>query len=59
MAFQVTFMFITRVWGERMKEFLSSYKSKNNSHKIDFIFISSAIWDLSRYVMVQRSILMG
>ena len=52
-------MFITRVWGERMKEFLSSYESKNNGHTIDFIFISSAIWDLSRHVMVQRSILMG
>ena len=51
MSFQATFMFITRVWGERMKEFLSSYSSKNNGHKLDFIFISSAIWDLSRYVM--------
>ena len=50
-------MFITRVWGERIKEFLSSYKSKNNDHKIDLIFISSAIWDLSRYVKVGLKIL--
>ena len=52
MSFQATFMFITRVWGERIKQFLSSYKSKNNGHEIDYIFISSAIWDLSRYAMV-------
>ena len=45
-------MFITRVWGERIEEFLSSYKSKNNNHELDFIFISSAIWDLSRYCLV-------
>ena len=51
-SFQATFMFITRVWGERIKEFLSGYKSKNNGHEIDYIFISSAIWDLSRYAMV-------
>ena len=47
--FQATFMFITRVWGKRIKEFLSSYKSKNDYHEIDIIFISSAIWDLCRW----------
>ena len=48
-------MFITRVWGERIKQFLSGYKSKNNGHQIDYMFISSAIWDLSRYVMAPNS----
>merc|ERR1719447_1777425 len=46
---EATFLFITRAWSERIKEFLTSYKIKRNGHEIDFIFISSAIWDLSRW----------
>ena len=48
---QATFLFITRAWSERIKEFLTSYKLKRNGHDIDFIFISSAIWDLSRLII--------
>ena len=48
---QATFLFITRAWSERIKEFLTSYKIKRNGHDIDFIFISSAIWDLSRLII--------
>jgi len=44
---QVSYMFLTRVWNEALKEFLNTY-SKNNKHKIDVLVINSALWDVTR-----------
>lgn len=45
---KITFRFLTRIWSSPLLNFLVEYEEKNNS-PLDFIFINSALWDVTRW----------
>ncbi len=43
------YVFITRVWGKDLDEWLDTFETRNNGAKIDVLLMSSSLWDFNRW----------
>jgi hypothetical protein len=43
------YVFITRVWGKDLDEWLSTFEDRNGGSKIDVLIMSSCLWDFNRW----------